>query len=217
MSKTIQKLTKLNNPESFIQINTIKGFKYVDKAGEIVNAYHKNNSAPQFSMNLNGLVIQEPKDKIEQLKITAQVVWAKFAEPDSLDMISTLFSKEAETILNILGVEKISRIGWRNYFVYEFADQAKQDEYLKKFTVIKETKPSIIRLEVKTAKDFNTNLVIQPVVKNDEAKTPGILFDVDVFQTGEIEVSDVSATLKSFRQYLADGNGFLSVINSTFE
>ena len=217
MSKTIQKLNKLNNPESFIQINTIKGFKYVDKAGEIVNAYHKKNSAPQFSMVLRGLGIQEPKDKIEQLKITAQVVWAKFAEPDSLDMISTLFSKEAETILRILEVEKISRIGWRNYFVYEFANQAKQDEYLKRFTVIKETKPSIIRLEVKTGKDFNANLVIQPVIKNDEAKTPGILFDVDIFQTGEIEMSDVSTTLKSYKQYLADDNGFLSVVNSTFE
>ena len=168
-------------------------------------------------MDLSGLVIQEPKDKIEQLKITAQVVWAKFAEPDSLDMISTLFSKEAETILRILEVEKISRIGWRNYFVYEFANQAKQDEYLKRFTVIKETKPSIIRLEVKTGKDFNANLVIQPVIKNDEAKTPGILFDVDIFQTGEIEMSDVSTTLKSYKQYLADDNGFLSVVNSTFE
>jgi len=217
MSKTIAKLNKLNNPESFIQINTIKGFKYVDKAGEIVNAYHKKNSAPQFSMNLNGLVIQEPKDKIEQLKITAQAVWAKFAEPDSLDMISTLFSKEAETVLKILEVEKISRIGWRNYFVYEFADQVKQDEYLKKFTVIKETKPSVIRLEVKTGKDFSANLVIQPVVKNDEAKTLGILFDVDISQTGEIGTGDISATLKSFRQYLVDDNGFLSVINSTFE
>ncbi|MDP2933714.1 MAG: hypothetical protein Q8N81_06325, partial [bacterium] len=67
MTKTIAKLNKLNNPESFIQINTIKGFKYVDKAGEIVNAYHKKNAAPQFAMGLNGLVIEQPKDKIDQL------------------------------------------------------------------------------------------------------------------------------------------------------
>jgi len=33
MSDTIQKLNKLKNPESFIQINTVKGFKYIDKAG----------------------------------------------------------------------------------------------------------------------------------------------------------------------------------------
>lgn len=217
MSKEISKLNKLNNPESFIQINTIKGFKYVDKAGEIINAYHKSNSAPQFSMNLNGLIISGPKEKIDQLKITAQVIWAKFVEPDSLDMISTLFAKEAAGILKILEVEKVNRVGWRNYFVYEFQNQEKQDEYLKKFTVIEDTKPSVIRLEVKTGKDFNTNLVIQPVVKSDEAKTLGILFDVDVFQNGEIEIDKISNILKSFRQYLSDDNGFLSVINNTFE
>ena len=77
MSKAIQKLNKLKNPESFLQINTIKGFKYVDRAGEIVNAYHKNNLPPQFLMGQNGLVIGQPKDKIDELKVTAQIIWAK--------------------------------------------------------------------------------------------------------------------------------------------
>jgi len=217
MSKTIQKLNKLKNSEAFIQINTIKGFKYVDKAGEIVNAYHKNNSVPQFQMGLGGLVIEQPKDKIDELKITSLIIWARFSEIDSLDMISNLFSKEAESILKILEVEKISRVGWRNYFVYEFQNKEKQDDYLKKFTVIKDTKPSIIRLEIKTGKDFSANLMLQPVIKNDTEKTPGILFNIDVFQNKEIEPKDISKLLKEFRQYLADENGFLSVVNNTFE
>ena len=216
MSKMITKLNKLNNPESFMQINTIKGFKYIDKAGELVNLYHKNNTAPQFSMGLSGLLINEPKDKIDELKITSQVVWAKFTKIDSLDMISSLFAKETEQILKILEVEKVSRIGWRNYFVYEFQDKAKQDEYLKKFTAIDNAKPSILRFEIETGKDFGANLIIQPVVKNDTNKTPGVLFDVDVFKNGEIEAKDTSSILKSFRQYLADENGFLNVVNNTF-
>lgn len=74
MNKVIQKLNKLKNPESFIQLDTIKGFKYIDKAGEIVNIYHRNNSAPKFQMGLNSLVIEQPKDKIDQLKVTANVI-----------------------------------------------------------------------------------------------------------------------------------------------
>ena len=217
MSKTIAKLNKLNNPESFIQINTIKGFKYVDKAGEIVNAYHKKNIAPQFAMGLNGLVIEQPKDKIDQLKVTAQVIWEKYSEIGSLDMILNLFSADAEKILKILEVEKISRVGWRNYFVYEFPSKEKQDEYLKKFTVIDNTNPSLVRLEIKTGKDFSANLMIQPVIKNDTDKTHGVLFDVDIFQNGEFEIQNISKSLKEFRQYLADENGFLSVINNTFK
>ena len=217
MSKTIQKLNKLKNPESFMQINTIKGFKYVDRAGEIVNAYHKNNSTPQFQMGLNGLVIEQPKNKIDELKISAQVIWAKFSKIDSLDSISTLFAKESENILKILEVKKISRIGWRNYFVHEFLNKEKQDEYLKKFTVIKDTKPTVVRLEIKTGKDFSANLMLQPVIKNDENKTSGILFDIDIFQNGEFEPKDISNLLREFRQYLADENGFLNVVNNTFE
>lgn len=217
MSKTIQKLNKLKNPESFIQLNTIKGFKYIDRAGEIVNVYHKNNMTPQFQMGPNGLVIEQPKEKIEQLKVTAQVVWAKFSKIDSLDSISNLFTKESEAILKILEVDKISRIGWRNYFIYEFTNEEEQDKYLKKFTVIKGTKPTMVRLEIETGKDFSANLMLQPVIKNDEEKTPGILFDVDIFQKGELGSKDISKALIEFRQYLVDENGFLNVVNSTFE
>ena len=84
MSNTIQKLNKLKNHESFMQINTVKGFKYIDKAGEIVNQYHTENIVPNFEMNLNGLIIKEPKSKIYELKITSQMIWAKFNEIDSL-------------------------------------------------------------------------------------------------------------------------------------
>jgi hypothetical protein len=217
MSEKIQKLNKLKNPESFIQVNTIKGFKYIDKAGEIVNFYHKKNIAPQFQMGLSGLVIDQPKDKVDELKVTARMIWARFSEIDSLDSISNFYSKDAETILNILEVDKISRIGWRNYFIYEFSNKEEQNKYLKKFSIIDNTKPSLIRFEVETGKDFNANLMIQPVIKNDDEKTPGVLFDVDIFQNGEINSTDISKLLKEFRQYLANTDGFLSVINNTFK
>lgn len=217
MSKVIQKLNNLNNPESFIQVNTIRGFKYVDKAGEIVNVYHKNNIAPQFTMGLDGLVINDPKEKVEQLKITSQEVWVKFAKPDSLDMISNIFSKDVDLILKVLEVEKVSRIGWRNYFVYEFQNQERQDEYMKKIASIKEAKLSVIRFKVNTGKSFNASLGLQPIEKNDDVKTACVLFDIDIFQNGEIKINDIPTILKNFRQYLADDYGFLNVINSTFE
>jgi hypothetical protein len=216
MSKIVQKLNRLKNPESFIQINTIKGFKYIDRAGEIVNVYHKKNAVPKFIMGLDGLLIDKPKEKIDQLKITPQIIWAKFSVPDSLDMVANLFSKEVENILHILEVEKISRIGWRNYFIYEFQDKAKQNEFLQKIAVIKDTKLLMTRLEVKTNKDFNANLILQPVIKKDEEKTTGILFDIDLFKNGEIDPKEISIYLTKFRQYLSDEDDFLSLVNDTF-
>jgi len=217
MSKVVQKLNKLNNPESFIQINTVKGFKYIDRAGEIVNSYHKKDAPPQFSMALNGLVINEPANKINQLKITSETFWLKFVEIDSLDMVSKIFAKEAEKTLKILEVEKANRIGWRNYFIYDFKNEEEQKKYLKKFTVIDKTNPILIRLEIKTDKEFNANLMIQPVIKTDTEKTKGVLFDVDIFKNGDIKIEDISKILNSFREYLSDENGFLNIINSTFD
>lgn len=206
----------LKNPESFIQVNTVKGFKYIDRAGEIVNLYHKKDAAPQFSMNLNGLIIDEPVEKIDQLKVTSQVFWIKSSTVDSLDMLSTTFAQETKKVLDILAVEKLNRVGWRNYFVHEFKDKDEQEKYLKKFTVIDNTLPLILRLEIKTGKDFSANLVLQPVVKEEENKTYGVLFDIDVFKNGEIVKSDIGKLLKDFREYLADEDGFLVVVNQTF-
>jgi hypothetical protein len=216
MSKTIAKLNKLKNTESFIQINTVKGFKYIDKAGEIVNQYYQGDIVPVFEMNLNGLIIKEPKDKIQELKITPQIIWAKFNEIDSLDMIKGLFFKESKTILDILEVEQISRIGWRNHFVFEFKDKKEQEKYFKNLTSFNEGVLSIVRFEIDTKKDFSLNLIIQSVVKNDENQTPGVLFDVDIFQKGKIKIDNVQKILKSFMNYLREEKSFLSVLNNTF-
>lgn len=216
MSKTIQKLNKLKNPESFLQINTVRGFKYIDKAGEIVNEYHKKDIAPVFSMNLDGLIIKDPKEKIEELKITPQTIWAKFFEVDSLDSIARMFHQEIEKIIKILEIEKISRIGWRNYFIYDFINEEKQNQYFEKLLATKDLKFSIASFEIKTGNRIKANLIIQPVIKNDEQKTRGVLFDVDVFQKEEVGVSNIDNILESFHKYLIDENGFLKILNDTF-
>ena len=78
-------------------------------------------------------------------------------------------------------------------------------------------KSVLVSASIFKGKDFSANLMIQPVIKNDTNKTHGVLFDIDIFQNGEFESKNISKILKEFRQYLADENGFLSVVNSTFE
>ena len=57
MVKTITKINNLVNAESFLQVNFVKGYKYVDRAGEIVNYFHTSDKkAPNFVMNLQGLI-----------------------------------------------------------------------------------------------------------------------------------------------------------------
>lgn len=213
MSIEVKKLNSLKNPESFIQLTLIKGYKYVDKAGEIVNTYHKNNTPPVFSMNLNELRLSKPTDKIEELRVSAQMIWARFLVVDSLDMVATIFHKESKKILNILGTEKASRLGWRNYFIYEFESGNEQDKFFENITSFKGGQTNAISFEIKTDRKFKIILGLQPVVKTD-GKTPGVLLDVDLSQDGEIDLKDFSKLLKEFREYLNDEKGFLGVVNS---
>lgn len=216
MGKNIQKISNLKNPESFFQINTIKGFKYIDKAGEIVNEYHSDDKAPMFSMGLNGLVIEKPKEKIDILKITPQDIWAKFTEIDSLDMIARLFNQEANKIISILEIKKINRIGWRSYFIYDFISSKKQSEYFEKLIALENLKLSNASFNIITDKDFNINLIIQPVIKDDAQMTAGVLFDVDIYQIKNIDIKKVSIIFDSFREYILDDNGLAKVLNETF-
>ena len=217
MSK-LRKINNLKNPESFLQINTVKGFKYVDKAGEIVNAFHKGETPPQFTMGLDGLVLEQPIDKLDTLKITPQVIWTKTTQVDSLDMVSRLFSTESKKILSILEITEISRIGWRNYFIYEFPSKEDQEVFFKKLVPVDGLQPVSISFKVDTSTLFQANLTIQPVIKENEAGATGVLFDVDIFQNKEIDTEHIQSTLDSFRTYIQDSeNGLIKILNETFK
>ncbi|MDE0091728.1 MAG: hypothetical protein OXN83_00390 [Oligoflexia bacterium] len=218
MSDIIKKLSNFEHSDSFIQIDTIKGFEYVNRVGEIINKYHKSDlSPPQYMGGLEGLIIHKPTEEIEEIRLGSQSLWAKFEKRDSMEMILNAFSKESEKVFNTLSVKHARRIGWRNYFFHEIGDDVKLKKYLEKFTPTKEMNPMGFIFRIETKEDFEANLGIQPVVKNGgEKKAFGILFDVDIFYVNKIETNKIKENLKAFSEYLRDKEGFLKVINNTF-
>lgn len=213
MPKEIEKIGQMNYLQSFLQMNLIKGFKYIDKAGELVNNY-TGDKPLQFEMNLDGLVIEKPKSGIDQIKISPHQLWMKILSPGSLDQPVDTFIHEAEKTLGILGVNKISRIGWRNYFAIDLANDQERSDLFNRLLILKNTDLTQIKIDVK-AMGIAAAVFINQVHKKDEAKTPGVLFDVDVFQEGEATIQEAAKSLRKFRAYLADDKeGFLSLVNS---
>ncbi len=217
MNKKVKKLNQLANPESFLQINTVKGFKYVDCAGEIVNHYHIGDKPPVFSMNIQSLIFEQPKPKIEQLKISSKDIWAKFIEPDSLEMALNMFDKESKVICGILEIDKINRVGWRNNFVYEFQNKEERVAYFKKLTNSKFGNALNIKYEISIDSDIKAVLGIEPVQKNDDKKTEGALFDIDVYTIKETNLSELATVLRKFREYFGSEEGFLAIVNLSLE
>lgn len=205
MNSKISSIGDLKNIESFLQINFIKGYKYVDRAGEIVNKFHKSNLPPAFQMNLEGLIIENPEDLVKSVKISSNVFWAHFNEPNSFEWIENYFTKNSNIITNLLDVTEVSRIGWRNHFIKDFAKIADRDAVFNKFSlsslVVSEEMVFSAKLE-----SINALITIKKVVKEDKNAVPAILFDIDCFEnnidgipTNKIakKILDIKKTLRS--------------------
>lgn len=218
MSRKIAKIGKLINPESFLQLDLVKGYKYIDRAGEIVNMY-SDPAPPVFQIAMNQLVINEPTDRIEQLKVSPNVVWAKFTEPDSIDQAHQVFEREAAKLLKVMEIEKVARVGWRNYFVVEFEKPEEAAAYLRKMVTVTLNGCSLstVKLDLKTKDGILGNIFLQEVIKehaeDDKKKVHAIMFDVDLYTKDIVEVASIGQIFKGFRDYLSSTDGLLALVN----
>ncbi len=223
----ISKLGQFKHISSFFQINTIKGYKYIDKAGEIINFYHKENQ-PIFDMSHNGLVIFNPIDKISELKISSNVFWTRFeSNPTELnknpcinitpDNLIRIYIQEAKRILQILGVVELSRVGWRNHFVFEFSNKMESDKFWDNLSLTDTLSPTKLIFNIKNG-DISGALTLVRIFKEELAgeKTYGVLFDIDIFSRKKILITNTEQLLKQFRKYLVDENGFLKLASEIF-
>ncbi len=208
--KTISKITRLKHIESYIQVNYLKGFKYIDRAGEILNLYQDNDGKIKFDISSERLVIPNPKNTINLLKISNVDIWCKFLNPSNLGSAKNDFFEEADKILDVLSVEKIVRIGWRNHFTYDLDD----DNNFKE--ILKIDKAQLEGLFVKLQNDSVRNdYRINTIFKKDGG-APAILFDVDSYLKSNILKHELTDSLQMIKEQV-QSKVFLAVINDVLK
>lgn len=219
---TINKLGDLYIAESFLQINFVKGYKYIDRAGEIINYFHNDEKkAPNVTdISPNRLLILNPDEKTQEVRVSHSDFWAHFVSPDTLEVSNDNFRKKAEDVIRIIEAEEISRIGWRNYFVYEFDTEEKRDNALSKFTVL----DNFTFNEVSYGGKMDSvllNLRIRKVAKkvdDSEQQKMGVLIDVDFYKKYDnfIPVDKISQELISLKTAMRSEK-FLGIVNIILE
>lgn len=218
---SINKINQLFIAEGFIQVNFIKGYKYIDRAGELVNYFHKDKTAPKFAMDLGGLVIYNPDEKIEEIKVSSTSFWAHFVSPDSLEVMDDFYKQKVSDIVKVLDIEEVARVGWRNYFVYEFKDETDREASLKKFIPINGMNLEEIYFTSECNK-IQLNIRIRKVLRNNDktggVETPAILIDMDFFNKYEDNLtSDKLVTELGKIKDVIRSDEFLVMINSIIE
>lgn len=216
---TIKKL-KLEN--SFLQLNTIKGYLYIDKAGSILNSYI-NESKPfdlQFNMSINGLIIDSPSINFDKIKITSDSLWFNLKK-EKLDFQFKnhldLYLKEAKWISEKLSILKYSRFGWRNHFIHEFEKDTDQQDILKKIFPMADVNVKLNNFCF-SAKVGNINCTFIVSVLEDPENSDlikGLLIDIDQFYTKEIGFSakDIQKLKDEFQDSFKPTGEILSFIN----
>ena len=205
----IQKINKLSNIESFIQIDYFKGNKYIDKAGEFLDSlYDTKEDAPIFQMTIQGAEFHFSNNR--KIRVSGTKLWTSFPEVDSLDIHKQFTLKAFDSVVNLFEPKKYERIGWRNYFVSD-ADTSKltfldnKNWFNGKFLGL--------RIE-KSVGSYVANINITKLLEKDK-DLERILFDVDIFKqlNNQTTPEGIRRCLDEIRDVF-NSEDILSVINS---
>lgn len=215
MSKEIKKINQLSIAESFFQINFSKGYKYIDKAGEIINYFHDKEEEPRFAMNLEGLDLIPADKHATLIKVTPRSFWSHYKSPDTLDQAKNSFVKDSNYIIETLDIQNFQRIGWRSYFVKEYSDKAIRDTALKKLS-----KVHGLNFEQSsftgTIESTYVNFRLVKVAVEEPSDNYGILFDIDLYQKDEkgFDVKTIQSKYSSLFD-IWNSESLLEIINAT--
>lgn len=208
MSDKITKISKLKNLETFIQINYLKGFKYIDKVGEILNLYQKESGAIAYDMSPDRLIIPKPTPQITEIKISNVDFWYHNNEPTNLGEVARIFINEAKNVLSIISPKEATRIGWRNYYVYELKSKQTNINSLSKIN-----KAAI--QEISLQKDLNDDVkatVRIKLLKKKETEEIVLFIDLDVYLDIKKSLSEAYQLLNNLKSSI-ESKEILDLVN----
>jgi hypothetical protein len=193
----IHKINSLIHEQSFLQINYENNFKTFDFKGSLIDVFSRNNNLLGINES-DGIVLRFNN---KEIKIASNSFWVHTNKPDGLDRFSNDYNSEIKKLNEIVNVKKIVRIGWRNYFVYEFIDKKTRDDCFDSFFPKEDLiQPKSMEFFVKQDNIIN-NFFIKKVTKVEE-DVPGILFDIDSFKTFKdgLDIGNTKTEIKKLRE-----------------
>jgi hypothetical protein len=97
----------------FCQVDTVRGFRYLDDAGKIMNRYA--DAFPDFNVGITGLTMKNPGGVIEELRVSATQIWIAFDHPPDSDDLRRDAVAHLLSIADLIGVSHAKRFGLRTH------------------------------------------------------------------------------------------------------
>lgn len=101
--------------DTFVQVNFVRGWRYLDDAGKIMNRY--DDEFPAKEVGVQGLKLQEGKPPLIELTVAPDRLWLHFDRPGTITLAGDQSLPYIADISDILSVTNSSRFGLRSQWV----------------------------------------------------------------------------------------------------
>lgn len=191
----------------FCQANTIKGWRYLDDAGRIMNLYA--DQFPDLSVGLRGLVMKNPTAVVEEARVSGNDIWIGFARPATTQLVQDHAWRYVTTVSDIIDVTSYSRVGVRFQYLREVASVAKAMPRLAAvvlgpaLTSLGESPGSVEgKIEVTGPDGLDARVSVTFVRAADPTADPalpseGLMLDADISRTSTMTRVEVRRTLQA--------------------
>lgn len=201
--------------DSFFQASTIKGHRYLDDAGKIMNRW--DSEFPNKDVGLTGLLMRNPDAMLRELRVDNRTIWIHFSFPDKLRQIAELSISVATEICGILEVKQFSRLGFRIQFLYDMSDVTGGSGRIANRIFAPALQDIMAGRQPEDSFEFAVNtgtqqnpvtLRVAAVEKKPEAKTPpgfpehGLLVDADIFQKQVSYLDDLKRFMRAAQDWV---------------
>lgn len=204
---------------SFFQANTIKGARYLDDAGKIINDYA--GDFHDFSVGLNGLRFAKPKkeDLPDEIVVDVNRIWIASYGQGCIKKIRESAEAITKAVSRHIGVDSYSRLGFRIYYFRVMKDVKSYtqevcskiiaselqtlvgpaDKVLEIISRVRFQKPPFyIRLGVQPV------TIVRPPERISEFPGDGVVIDIDVYEDNYS--SKRSLNLKHLSNFLRESS-----------
>jgi hypothetical protein len=202
--------TKLNHyslNDSFIQVRYFPGYKYIDKAGEILNLFmrdlKKKGIEFEYNIGIEGLLIRWDDSSIEY-KITSEDIWMHYKKPLNLGNVIDIFKNYYDDIITIIEPDSIRSVGWRNYLIDEKISPLQYDALFKQGQELANQKDTMRRIEGEL-EGLEVKINLTPLKNIKDGSKKAIMYDVDLIQKLDGGIDSFSTqTLRDMNQLYKD-------------
>ncbi len=118
MARTEEKARIWTLHNVFVQANTIRGYRYLDLSGVVLNRIAKNYV--RYAIEPSGCVLIEPNDSHVpySVRFSSERIWLQYRDIESLNHVVDTAPEWIRSIAQDVQVNRFSRLGFRSvYFI----------------------------------------------------------------------------------------------------